>query len=294
MNDLLWLANHPLRGNDAGILTSWNPDTPEGLESRLFVRIHRILVELPHSTELELEKLRQTRADFGRASTARATPRTPNKLGSPPTLRISHLSLLYKEWTWEHYTKLNLTFFTPFARRSKGGIYRGLSQCFGQKWDLGGPLLRSADQLGWPGGQVSWPHWLWALDALCTDLPWHVGKAEFEKALTPSRPTKEVALAGPSFARLGPGFVPHHPLVSYSLWLCLILDILKICMDFSPYDTFPSSDVPEMVDQQNSWNSLVISTYLLYLEWKIGILAVNICILWPPTPPTLRVLLVSL
>jgi hypothetical protein len=60
--------------------------------------------------------------------------------------------------------------------------------------------------------------------------------------------------------------VPHHPLVSYSLWLCLILDILKIYMDFGPYDTFPSSDVPEMVDQQNSWNSLVISIYLLYFE----------------------------
>jgi hypothetical protein len=28
----------------------------------------------------------------------------------------------------------------------------------------------------------------------------------------------------------------------------------------------PPSDVPKMVNQQNSWNSLVISTYLLYLE----------------------------
>jgi hypothetical protein len=43
-----------------------------------------------------------------------------------------------------------------------------------------------------------------------------------------------------------------------------------------------------------SWNSLVISIHLLYLEWNVGILAVNICILWLPTPPThtLRVLLV--
>jgi hypothetical protein len=40
---------------------------------------------------------------------------------------------------------------------------------------------------------------------------------------------------------------------------------MKICMDFAPYDAFPSSDVLEMVDQQNSWNLLVISTYLLYL-----------------------------
>jgi hypothetical protein len=37
-------------------------------------------------------------------------------------------------------------------------------------------------------------------------------------------------------------------------------------MDFGLYVAFPSSDVPEMVDQQNSWNSLVISIYLLYLE----------------------------
>jgi hypothetical protein len=46
---------------------------------------------------------------------------------------------------------------------------------------------------------------------------------------------------------------------------------------------FLSSDVPEMVDEQNSWNSLVISTYLLYLEWNVCMLVVNICTLWPPT-----------
>jgi hypothetical protein len=92
---------------------------------------------------------------------------------------------------------------------------------------------------------------------------------------------------GPTLAQLGLGFVPHHPLMSYSLWICLILDILKICMDFDPYEAFPTSDVSEMVDQQNSWNSLVISTYLLYLEWNVGMLAVNVCILWPSTPPHL-------
>jgi hypothetical protein len=50
-------------------------------------------------------------------------------------------------------------------------------------------------------------------------------------------------------------------------------------MEFGPYDAFLSSDVPEIVDQQNSWNSLVIRTYLLYLAWNVGMLAVNICIL---------------
>jgi hypothetical protein len=37
-------------------------------------------------------------------------------------------------------------------------------------------------------------------------------------------------------------------------------------MDFGPYDAFLSSDVTEMIDQQNSLSSLVISAYLLYLE----------------------------
>jgi hypothetical protein len=65
--------------------------------------------------------------------------------------------------------------------------------------------------------------------------------------------------------RLGPGFLPRNLLVSYYLRLPLVLDIMKICMDSGPYDAFTSSDVPEMVDQQNSWNSIVIGTYLLYL-----------------------------
>jgi hypothetical protein len=37
-------------------------------------------------------------------------------------------------------------------------------------------------------------------------------------------------------------------------------------MNFGPYGALPSSDILEMVNQQNSWNSVVISTYLLYLE----------------------------
>jgi hypothetical protein len=57
MNDLLRLANRPLRGNVVGILTSRDPDTPEALKSWLSVGIHRILIELPHSTKLELRKI---------------------------------------------------------------------------------------------------------------------------------------------------------------------------------------------------------------------------------------------
>jgi hypothetical protein len=52
-----------------GIPTSWNPDTPEGLESWLSVGIRRISAELPHSTELEHGNHCRTQTDFGRAST---------------------------------------------------------------------------------------------------------------------------------------------------------------------------------------------------------------------------------
>jgi hypothetical protein len=51
-----------------GILTSQNPRTPEGLESQVSVKIHRILAKLPDPTELELRKLHRTRTDSGRAS----------------------------------------------------------------------------------------------------------------------------------------------------------------------------------------------------------------------------------
>jgi hypothetical protein len=51
-----------------GIPISGDPNTPEGLESRLSARIHRILVELPHSMELELRKFHRIQMDFDRAS----------------------------------------------------------------------------------------------------------------------------------------------------------------------------------------------------------------------------------
>jgi hypothetical protein len=56
MNDLLCLANHPLRGNVVGVPISQDPDTTEGLESRLSIRIP---IDLPHSTELKFGKLRR-------------------------------------------------------------------------------------------------------------------------------------------------------------------------------------------------------------------------------------------
>jgi hypothetical protein len=78
-----------------GILTSQNPDTPEGLESRLSIGIRKISTELPHSTKQELRKLCRTRMDFGRSSALELLRGLPT---SREVLQPSgpHLSLLYK------------------------------------------------------------------------------------------------------------------------------------------------------------------------------------------------------
>jgi hypothetical protein len=47
---------------------------------------------------------------------------------------------------------------------------------------------------------------------------------------------------------LGLGFLPHHLPVSFYMRLPLVLDIMKICMDFGPYDAFLLFNVLEMVD----------------------------------------------
>jgi hypothetical protein len=157
-------------------------------------------------------------------------------------------------------------------------VFVGVRRCCGWRLGMWGPFVR-------PVGQVSSLHCLWALDTLSTASDGHIDKTVFWNAPTHGRPAKVMWPPSHTLARLSPCFVPHHFLMSYCLWLCLILNIMKICTDFGTYGAFPSSDVPEMVDQQNLWNSLVISTYLLYLEWNVGMLVVNICILWPPTTP---------
>jgi hypothetical protein len=164
------------------------------------------------------------------------------------------------------------------------GVFTGgLRRCWGKRLGACGPLIRSAGHATWPGGQVSSLCRLWALDTLSTASSRHVDKTVSGNAPIHGRSAKVMWPTGHTLAQLSPCFVPYHFLMSYCLWLCLILDIMKICMDFCPYCAFPSFDVLEMIDQQNSWNSLVISTYLLYLEWNVGMLTVNICILWPTT-----------
>jgi hypothetical protein len=53
------------------------------------------------------------------------------------------------------------------------------------------------------------------LDTLLTDLLRDMVKMSFRNAPRPGRPTKGVGPPGPTLGRLGPGLVPHRPLVSY-------------------------------------------------------------------------------
>jgi hypothetical protein len=123
MNDLLWLVNHPLWGNVAGILTSRNPDTLEGLESRFSVKIHRIPAELPHLTELELNKLRWTWIDSGRTSAFKLLWWLPT---SQEVLRSSEprLSLYSTRMNLGALQGVKPHFLHTFCQGEHRGIYR--------------------------------------------------------------------------------------------------------------------------------------------------------------------------
>jgi hypothetical protein len=248
MNDLLWLVNHPLWGNIMGIPTSQNLDTPEGLESRLSVKICRILVELPHSTDLELRKLYRTWMDSGRASMLELLRGFPTN-GEVLWPSEPHLSFCSTKIEFgSPLGGLNFTFFTLSAGGSTMVFIGGVRRCSGGRLGVWGPLVRPADHATWLGGQVSSLHYLCALDTMSTASARHVDKMDFGNVPTHGRLAKVMWPTSHTLARLSPCFVPHHFLVSCFLWLCLILDIMKICMDFGPYGAFPSSDVPEMVD----------------------------------------------
>jgi hypothetical protein len=181
MNDLLWLVNHPLWGTVMGLPTSWNTDTPEGLESRLFVEILWIPAELPHSTELELGRLRRTRMDSDRASMLELLR---GLLTSQDVLypSESHLSLYStKNELGSTIGGWHLTLFTLSTRGSMVVFIEVVRRCCGQRLGMWGPLVWPADHATWPGDQVSSLHHLWALDTLSTTSSGHVDKTIFCK-----------------------------------------------------------------------------------------------------------------
>jgi hypothetical protein len=286
MNDLLWLVNHPLQGNVAGISTSWNLDTLKGLESWLFVEIRRILTELLHLTELELGKLRWTRMDSDRASALELLPTIQEVLWpSEPHLSLSTLQRLNLEAPWGGAKP---HFLHTFCRGEHRCIYRRSKVVLWPKIGCVRPTCRASQPCNLAGRTSFLLAPPLGIGYHEHRLCWTHRQNDFWKCAN-TWPARQGAVVGRlHLSSVEPMFVPHHFLVSYFLWLCLILDIMKICMDFGPYGAFPSFDVPKMVNQQNSWYSLVISIYLLYLEWNVGMLVVNICILWPPTPKHLE------
>jgi hypothetical protein len=106
-----------------GILTRLNPDTPEGLVSRLSVGIHRILAKLPHLTELELGKLHRTRTDSGRASVLELLQGLPT---SCEVLRPSEprLSLYSTGMNLGALQGANPHSLHTFCQEEHSGIYR--------------------------------------------------------------------------------------------------------------------------------------------------------------------------
>jgi hypothetical protein len=86
-----------------GISTSWYPDTLEGLKSQLFVGIHRISAELPHSIELELKNIVEPEwipAELPRSSYSEDS-RQARKSSSPQNLTsLSTLQRLNLEVPW--------------------------------------------------------------------------------------------------------------------------------------------------------------------------------------------------
>jgi hypothetical protein len=148
-----------------GILTSRNPDTPEGLKSQLSIRIHRISAELPHSIELDLRKLHRIWTDSGRVSalkllrglpTSREVLQPSEPRLSLSTLQRMNLGALYGAKPY---------FLHTFYQKEYRGIYKGAKSVLWPKVGLGWPTCQAGRLARWPAGQVSWPHRLWALDA---------------------------------------------------------------------------------------------------------------------------------
>jgi hypothetical protein len=89
-----------------GIPASQNPDTPEGLEQRLSVEIHRILAELLHSSNLELRNpvgprrippssYEEGSRQVGRPSGPQSFTTLPRRLRLATTLRMRALQVEY-------------------------------------------------------------------------------------------------------------------------------------------------------------------------------------------------------
>jgi hypothetical protein len=108
-----------------------------------------------------------------------------------------------------------LTLSSPFLL---GGV-GGLSRCFGWKWHSRGPLVRPADHLGWPGSQVSWPHWLFHLGSSSYWLNRTRVESIILLAPSPGQPAKEWGQPAPPWVGWAQAFChvisPCHIIWNY-------------------------------------------------------------------------------
>jgi hypothetical protein len=131
--------------------TRWDSNRPEGLESRFSVKICRILVELPHLTELELKKLHRTQMDFDKAfvlELLRGLP-TSREVLRPSKPRLS----LYSTRTKLGSTlEAKLTLSTGRSR----GVYRRVKSVLWAEVGLWGPTC----QVGQPSRVAGQPSFM--------------------------------------------------------------------------------------------------------------------------------------
>jgi hypothetical protein len=114
--------------------------------------------------------------------------------------------------------KLNLTFFTHSAERDMGGgIFIGDEEDLHHKLEAVWSIWPADRPYTWLASQPSRPSPTSGITGLLHRPPLHVYETVFENTPNPDWSAKEVGPIGPTLARLGPGFVPHHPLVSYYL-----------------------------------------------------------------------------
>jgi hypothetical protein len=205
---------------------------------------------------------------------------------------LASLSTL-QDWTWEHNRGLNLTLFTLFARGSTGVFIGGLKWCSGRWLGTWGSLISLASQLcnlarqpswllelllgiGYLEHCLFWTHWqnsFWK----CTNA-WPVGQGDV--AGRPHLGLVEPVLCAMSFTHVILSVImPYFGHNEDMHWFWFIWCFSIIWCSWNGRST-------KLVE-------LVSNKHLSSISWmKCRYVDGKYMHLWPPTPPTVRVLLV--
>jgi hypothetical protein len=165
------------------------------------------------------------------------------------------------------------------------GIYRGAKLVLWPKVGLGGPTCQASR----PARVAGQPSLLAAL-TLGIGCPVHrPSLTHWQRGVWKGTNTWPAGQGGgafwPHFGLVGPGLcATSFPHVIFSVTMPCLGHIEDVHRFWSIW-WFSIIWCSWNGRSKNSLNSLLISTYLLYLEWNVGMLVVNICFLWLPTPP---------